>query len=117
MAPNVTLIGLSSITLAAGEEYIEEGASALDDIDGDVTASMTISGNVNTTVVGTYTLNYLATDRAGNKGAAVRTVQVGVNQGVGGGGGGVMSPAFLLLLSLYAASLVHRHRSRCRKPA
>lgn len=72
---------------------------------------------MNTTVVGTYTVNYLANDKAGNQGATVRTVQVGVNQGVGGGGGGVMSPAFLLLLSLYAASLVHRHRSRCRKLA
>ncbi len=117
VAPTVTLIGLPSISLAAGEQYIEEGASAVDDIDGDVTASITVSGNVNTTVVGTYTVNYLANDKAGNQGATVRTVQVGVNQGVGGGGGGVMSPAFLLLLSLYAASLVHRHRSRCRKLA
>jgi len=110
VAPTVTLVGLPSVTIGAGGEYIEEGASAMDDIDGDVTASLTISGNVNTAVVGTYTVNYFAVDRAGNQGATVRTVEVGVNKGVGGGGGGMMSPALLLLLSLFCATLTHRRR-------
>jgi len=116
-APSVTLIGMPSVTLAAGAEYIEEGATALDDIDGDVTASLTIINNVNTTVVGTYTVNYLAVDRAGNQGTTVRTVKIGVNQGVGGGGGGAISPVWLLLLSLFCATLVYRHHGRLRNLA
>jgi hypothetical protein len=96
-APTITLKGPASITLAAGQEYIEEGASAVDDIDGDISAGIKINGAVNTTVVGNYTLTYVATDRAGNQGTTQRKIQVGVNQGAGGGGGGAISPYFLLL--------------------
>jgi hypothetical protein len=98
VAPSIALNGMAAMTLAAGEAYVEEGASAQDDIDGDVSASVLVSGTVNTAVVGSYTLTYTAFDRAGNQGVTQRSIQVGVNQGVGGSGGGVMSPLFLMLL-------------------
>ena len=98
IAPVVTLLGESSMNLAAGEAYIEPGATAADDIDGDVSASVVISGNVNTTVVGTYQVSYSAADRAGNIGTAVRNIQVGVNQGTGGSGGGALSPLIVVIL-------------------
>ncbi len=96
--PAITLLGGASLNLAAGEPFVDDGATAMDDIDGDVTASIVLSGSVNTTVVGTYRITYTATDRASNSAMVQRTVNVGVNQGTGGGGGGATSPISLLLL-------------------
>jgi hypothetical protein len=114
LAPVVTLVGEAVITIPAGAEYIEEGATAVDDIDGDVTDGLEISDTVNTAVVGTYTVSYSASDRAGNKGSAQRVVKVGVNEGTGGGGGGLVSPLFvmveLLLVGLLAARRRRQHR-------
>jgi hypothetical protein len=112
IAPVIKLIGEPTLTLPAGAEYIEEGATATDDIDGDLTGSIQTSGTINTTVVGTYSITYTVSDRAGNKGSAVRTIQVGVNQGTGGSGGGLVSPLFLLLESLLVAWLVVRRRAQ-----
>lgn len=96
--PAITLLGQSTITLAAGEAFVDPGATATDDIDGDITASIVKNGTVNSTVVGTYRLTYTATDRATNTAVVQRTVNVGVNQGTGGGGGGAVSWLSLLLL-------------------
>ena len=114
VAPVISLIGEASMTLPAGAEYVEAGATATDDIDGDLTSSIQMSGSVDTGVVGTYSVTYSASDRAGNKGSAVRTVKVGVNQGTGGSGGGLVSPWFLLLEALLVAWLVVRRRARIR---
>ena len=110
LAPVVTLIGEAQVTIPAGAEYIEEGATAIDDIDGDLSANLVISDTVNTAVVGTYTVAFSASDRAGNKGSAQRVVKVGVNEGTGGGGGGLVSPLFVLLELLLVGLLVLRRR-------
>ncbi len=110
--PTIALNGLSIVELPAGGEYIEEGATATDDIDGDVSDSVVISGTVNSAVVGTYTVNYEAFDRAGNKATTIRTVKVGVNQGTGGSGGGQASPLFLALLALLLSWLLVRRIQR-----
>ena len=110
-APVLTLNGETSMVLAAGQEYLEPGATAVDDIDGDLTDAIVTSGSVNPAVVGTYTVSYSVADRAGNKASATRTVKVGVNEGVGGGGGGRISPAFVaLLLLLVTGRLRYRHK-------
>lgn len=109
-APVIVLNGPVSMTLASGEGYIEEGAVATDDIDGDVTTGIVITNNVNPAVLGTYTVSYSVTDRAGNPATAIRTVQVGVNQGTGGSGGGFLSPLFLLLQLLLVVTIWHRAR-------
>ena len=72
--PVVTLNGEANITLEQDAVYTELGATAVDDVDGNV--SVNISGTVNTTVVGTYTLTYTAQDKAGNEANATRTVTV-----------------------------------------
>jgi hypothetical protein len=105
MAPVVKLLGQATMTLPAGAQYVESGATAIDDIDGDLSAALQISGTVDTSVIGSYKVTYSARDRAGNTGSAVRTVQVGVNEGTGGSGGGFMSPLFLLLQLLLVAWL------------
>ena len=99
-APVVQLIGDANVVLPAGGLYDDPGASATDDIDGDLSNEVQVSGSFNPNVVGTYTLTYSVSDQASNLGTAIRTIKVGVNDGTGGGGGGVISPAFLLLLFL-----------------
>ncbi|NOY47095.1 MAG: DUF5011 domain-containing protein, partial [Chlorobi bacterium] len=76
-APVITLIGSSSITLSLGSTYTEQGATATDNIDGDITASIIITGSVNTSIAGTYLVNYNVSDAAGNAATQVtRTVTV-----------------------------------------
>ncbi|TYK64131.1 immunoglobulin-like domain-containing protein, partial [Colwellia echini] len=73
--PEITLTGETVVTVNFPQTYIEQGAIATDDVDTDVTIITT--GTVNTAVVGTYTLNYSATDAAGNTATPItRTVTV-----------------------------------------
>jgi hypothetical protein len=74
-APLITLNGDSIVTMPTGGSYSEAGATATDAVDGSV--AVTISGSVNTSVVGTYVLTYSAKDAGGNTAISVqRTVQV-----------------------------------------
>lgn len=111
-APVVRLNGEVTESIAAGAIYEDPGATAMDDIDGDLSSNVVTSGTFNTGVVGTYTLKYSATDRAGNLGAATRVVKVGVNDGAGGGGGGVLTPLFLLILLMLAVARHQMQSSR-----
>ena len=74
MPPVITLNGQSNITLEQNAVYTELGASARDDVDGDV--SVSISGTVDTSTVGNYTVTYMATDSAGNEANVTRSVEV-----------------------------------------
>jgi hypothetical protein len=72
-APTISISGASTITQTAGQTFTDPGATATDDVDDSV--SVTTSGSVNTSVPGTYTLTYGATDTAGNAATqATRTV-------------------------------------------
>ncbi|MTE26101.1 immunoglobulin-like domain-containing protein [Winogradskyella ouciana] len=76
-APVITLNGASTINLIVGDTYNEQGATATDNIDGDLTANIVITGSVNTSTAGTYFINYDVSDSAGNAAAqVVRTVNV-----------------------------------------
>ncbi len=75
-APVITLTNGTSQELPLGERFVEPGFNAVDNVDGDVTANVTVTGTVNTTTVGVYTLNYTVRDSAGNQGSASRTVRV-----------------------------------------
>jgi hypothetical protein len=72
-APVITLLGDNPINIEVGTPYTEAGATS----DGGET--VTISGTVDISVVGTYTISYSATDLAGNTGTATRTVNVADN--------------------------------------
>jgi len=75
-APVVTLAGENPMTLHADTQFNDPGATAVDGADGDLTASIVVVNGVNMSAVGTYSIVYEATDSAGNKGSATRTVQV-----------------------------------------
>ena len=73
--PVITLSG-GTVFLSVGGEYEEPGFSAEDASDGDVTENVTVSGTVDSSSCGVYTLKYSVTDRSGNTGYATRTVYV-----------------------------------------
>ena len=104
ISPEIALLGEARVNIPSGEDFIDPGATAIDDIDGDITDKIEVSGAINSTVVGTQTITYSVTDRAGNLASVTRTVIVGVNEGTGGGGGGRLAPIFLLTLMILLAS-------------
>lgn len=75
--PTISLKGDGTIILNVGEEYKEQGATAKDEKDGDLTERIEISGNVNTSQEGTYTVKYTVKDNTGNITVATREVMVG----------------------------------------
>lgn len=84
--PVITLLGDAVVNISLGESYTDAGATAWDSNDGDITSSISLEGEVDTSVSGTYELIYSVTDSDGNSAVPVnRTVNVGeVNSGNGG---------------------------------
>lgn len=75
-APVLTLNG-GDVTLTVGDLYVEQGATASDVVDGNLTDNIVIDSSlVNTGVVGVYTVTYTVADEAGNTSTATRTVTV-----------------------------------------
>lgn len=75
-APEITLIGDNPLELEVGDTYDEQGASAEDNVDGDITDDIEISGEVNTEEVGEYEITYTVSDAAGNETIETRIVNV-----------------------------------------
>lgn len=75
-APTITLNGDNPVSLILGDTYTDAGATATDDVDGDLTSSIVVSGTVNNALAGTYTITYAVSDAAGNAATAHRTVYV-----------------------------------------
>jgi hypothetical protein len=74
-APTISLTGNSNLTHEAATSYSEAGATWTDTLDGNGSAN--VSGSVNVNVPGSYVLTYSKTDAAGNAATQVtRTVTV-----------------------------------------
>lgn len=76
--PVITLKGAQKVTVFEGDSYDEAGVSAIDDVDGDVSAQVVVTGDaIDTSKPGTYVIKYNVSDKAGNKALEVlRTVEV-----------------------------------------
>ena len=76
--PVITLVGADPQVIEVGSAYVELGATAADNYDGDITASIVIDATaVNTSVLGSYSVTYDVTDSSGNNAVQVtRTVDV-----------------------------------------
>jgi hypothetical protein len=85
--PVIVLLGDSTVTLEAGEAYAEAGYEASDNYDGDLTDFVVVTGVVDTSQPGTYTLTYSVSDSSGNQAQKVRTIHVFPAGGPGDGGG------------------------------
>ena len=76
LPPTLTLHGANPLTIESGFPYTDPGATAIDNFDGDVTASIIVSSNVVTTIVGSYFVMYIVSDSVGNQAQATRIVNV-----------------------------------------
>ena len=115
--PVLTLVGSDPYTLIEGQVYVDAGATANDNRDGDITANIAVNNTVpNPATVATYTITYNVSDAAGNAATQLtRTVQVNaatVTENTGNtettrngssGGGCIMENGerFVLLVTLF----------------
>ena len=76
IAPVITLNGSVYKSIRINEAYEEQGATANDEKDGDLTDRIKIDSNVDTSVKGDYIVKYTAVDNSGNIGTAERKVSV-----------------------------------------
>ncbi|MDD2181395.1 MAG: DUF5011 domain-containing protein, partial [Bacilli bacterium] len=74
--PVITILGNNPVNVNVENAYTDAGATAIDDVDGDITEKIKITGTVDVNVVGTYTVKYTVNDKAGNETIATRTVNV-----------------------------------------
>ncbi|MFM2581928.1 DUF5011 domain-containing protein [Vibrio campbellii] len=74
--PQITLKGGEEITVYLNDEFQDPGFTATDNVDGDISKRVQVSGKADTGTVGTYTLTYKVTDTAGNEATAKRVVEV-----------------------------------------
>lgn len=76
IAPELVLNGNETITINKGDNYTEQGATANDNCDGNITEKIIVSGSVNTGVAGAYIVKYTVSDNAGNTTEKQRTITV-----------------------------------------
>lgn len=75
-APVITLLGDNPMIIKRGDVFEDPGAKAEDNIDGDLSDQITVTGEVDTNTIGTYTLKYTVSDKAGNVSTVERIVKV-----------------------------------------
>lgn len=76
VAPVIKLNGEENMQILLNSAYEDKGATADDEIDGDLTSKIEIVGSVDTSKTGTYTIAYKVTDNSGNEATKVRKVTV-----------------------------------------
>jgi hypothetical protein len=71
--PSISLIGSDIISLV-GASYVDAGATALDNVDGDISDNIVSTTNVDINSVGTYFVRYNVSDGNGNAAAEVTRI-------------------------------------------
>jgi plastocyanin len=74
--PVISITGQARIFLNYGDTYTDQGATATDDVSGDLTSSIVTTNPVDTLNSGTYTVTYTVTDAASNTTSIGRIVNV-----------------------------------------
>ena len=67
ISPTISINGNRNMVVAVNDEYIENGATATDEIDGDLTDRIEKIGDVDTSKEGTYYITYKVKDNSGNE--------------------------------------------------
>jgi Domain of unknown function (DUF5011) len=80
VTPPVVTLSASSATITAGTTYTGPTVTATDDVDGDISSKVVLTGTADVNTPGSYTLTYTATDKAGNTGTAAFTLNVNVSR-------------------------------------
>ena len=74
--PVIKLNGPPTMTIILGGTYTEVGATAMDNLDGNLSNAITIEGIVDTSSPGTYTVTYTVSDASSNTTAVARTITI-----------------------------------------
>ncbi len=75
--PVITVLGNNPVNIDLGNPYVDAGATALDDVDGDISTNILVTGlPVDSSVVGQHIVQYEVSDAAGNSTQAQRIVNV-----------------------------------------
>ena len=74
--PKLLLQGGITAFIFAGETYEDPGYTVTDKYDGDLTAAVTVTGEVDANTAGIYAIQYSVTNSFGNTATATRTVYV-----------------------------------------
>ena len=74
--PVITMVGDSPVDIIKGIPYIDAGATAIDNVDGNITNKIIVTSNLNINKVGTYYVRYAVMDRAGNISVKNRIINV-----------------------------------------
>lgn len=74
--PTITVLGDNPLNVAQDTVYTDQGATASDPEDGDITADIVVNNPIDMAVVGTYTVTYTVADADNNTVTATRTVNV-----------------------------------------
>ncbi len=76
IAPTLTLVGDSNVTLCLGGLFTDPGANSADAYDEDISSEIESLGAVNVDSIGSYTIEYTSTDKNDNVSVLSRTVNV-----------------------------------------
>ena len=76
IAPSINLKGAKKITVKVNENYEDEGYTAIDNYDGDITKNVKVEKNVDFSKVGTYSIKYSCSDSSSNYAEVYRTIEV-----------------------------------------
>ncbi len=74
--PVITLKGSKNIELKKGSIYKDDGATAYDNVDGNITNKIKVTSKLNNAKEGNYNIEYSVVDSAGNKAIAIRFIKV-----------------------------------------
>ena len=64
--PVITLLGANPLSYARDSVFVDPGYTAIDDVDGDISSLVKVSGTVDTSTDGIYLLKYNVLDASGN---------------------------------------------------
>lgn len=74
-APVITLKGNKEYKIELGKDYVENGYTAIDNYDGDITKDVVITDNIDKEKEGTYEVVYKVKDSSGNETETKRTIK------------------------------------------
>ena len=72
IAPVISVTGNDPVTVECSTSYTDDGATALDNCDGDLTGAIAVVNPVDPNITGVYTVTYNVSDASGNPAAQRR---------------------------------------------
>ena len=74
--PIINLVDSQNMYIPVGSNFSDPGFTASDNCDGDITSNVVVSGSVDSSSPGTYTIDYSVSDSSGNSVSISRSVNV-----------------------------------------